>query len=112
MTDPMGQLFTALAKAMDAIDAEKERQRLERFNHPDAVARRKERSRKAAATRRAKKAAEEERERILNNLPWTRENRCQSIDIQPATGSEVHCWQPDGHDGDCDDGTGHTWSYE
>lgn len=112
MTDPMGQLFAALDKAMDRIDAEKERQRLERFNHPDAVARRRARSRKGWETRRAKQAAEQREEEYLDSLPWTTENRCPGMDIQPATGGEVYCWQPDGHDGLCDDGTGHTWSYE
>lgn len=112
MTDPLGQLIARLAEAMDIIDAEAERQRLERFNHPDAVAARKARSHKGWETRRAHQAAQEERERTLDELPWTTENRCPGMDIQPATGCEVYCWQPDGHDGDCDDGTGHTWSYE
>lgn len=94
------------------VRAGRERERLERFNRPDAVAARKERSRKDWETRRAQQAAEEERERTLDALPWTKENRCSGMDIQSATGSEVHCWQPDGHDGDCDDGTGHTWSCE
>lgn len=113
MTDPMGQLFAALDKAMDILDAEAERQRLERFNHPDAVARRKARSRKGWETRRAREAEERREQDVIDSLPWTTENRCPGMDIQPATGSEVYCWKPV-HDGseDCDDGTGHTWSYE
>jgi len=110
MTDPLGQLITRIAAAFNAAHAEHERQRLERFNHPDAIAARKARSRKGWETRRARQAAEAERERARDDLPWTPENRCPGIDIQPATGSEVYCWQPDGHDGDCDDGTGHTWT--
>ncbi|MGW0577750.1 hypothetical protein ACWD25_17650 [Streptomyces sp. NPDC002920] len=110
--DPMGQLFAGLSAALDRIYAEAERQRLERFNHPDAVARRKARSRKGWETRRARQAEEQREQDILDSLPWTRENRCPGMDIQPATGSEVYCWQSDRHDGDCDDGTGHTWSSE
>jgi hypothetical protein len=108
----MWNLFAALDKVMDHINAERERERLERFNHPDAVARRQARSRKGWETRKTREAEEQRRQDDLDNLPWTRENRCPGMDIQPATGSEVYCWQPDDHGGDCDDGTGHTWNSE
>jgi hypothetical protein len=105
----MWNMFMALDEAMDLLAAERERERLERFNRPDAIASRKARSRKGWETRRAREAEEQRRQDDIDSLPWTAHNRCPGMDIQPATGSEVYCWQPADHHGDCDDGTGHTW---
>lgn len=113
-SDAMGALFAGLAaaaqQAADARQRLREQERLERFNRPEAVAARRDRSVKGRETRR-RRAAEEAVRDAWDVRPVRTGLACGEMNHN-SVGSEVFCELDQDHDEDHDAGDGVTWERE